>query len=91
MFIRKDEYLDLESERAELKKENDRLSKKILALEEEKTRIKNDLDKEHQENFRHHKKLLAIKKLISKSLGSYKNLLDIVKDIKRELADCESN
>ena len=91
MFIRKDEYLDLESERAELKKENDRLSKKILALEDEKQRIKNDLEEEHLENYRQHKKLLAIKKLIGKSLGSYKNLLDIVKDIKKELADSESN
>lgn len=90
MFIRKDEYLELEREKADLKVENIRMNQKIKALEEEKQSLRNDVDSEHLENYKQHKQLLAIERIMkSATYGNYNSLLNAVKEIKKVLANSD--
>ena len=91
MFIKKEEYLKLQQLNVDLEKENERLKNKTEKLETEKQGIKQDLEEEHLENYKQHKKLLAIEKLLNLTFGSYKELLKfrnkVQSIIKNELAD----
>ena len=91
MFIKKEEYLKLQQLNVDLKIESERLRNKIEKLEVEKQGIKQDLEEEHLENYKQHKKLLAIEKLLNLTFGSYKELLKfrnkVQNIIKNELAD----
>lgn len=91
MFIRKDKFNNFENELIKLTAENNRLNNSINKLEKEKQNIKNNLENEHLENYRQHKKLLAIERLLNSSFGSYKDLLEfrnkVQEILKNELSD----
>lgn len=91
MFIRKERLAILEAQIGRLQEENIRQKNKIEKLEEEKQNIKNDLENEHLENYKQHKKLLAIERLLNGNFGSYKDLLQFRNKIKALVNDSQSN
>lgn len=91
MFIRKERLAILEAQIGILQEENNRQKNKIEKLEEEKQNIKNDLENEHLENYKQHKKLLAIERLLNGNFESYKDLLQFRNKIKALVNDSQSN
>ena len=85
MFIRKEEYEDLKREISNLRKDKELLTIKNNKLQEEISRLRNDLDYEHLENATNHKVLLAIKNMYNTSYGTITALIQFRKDVKKEL------
>lgn len=90
MFIKKENYKNMQVQILRLQKENELKDRQIKNLEEEKQNIKSNLEDEHLENQEQHRQLLKIEKLLKGKFGSYIDLLNFrnkVQDIiKNELA-----
>ena len=91
MFIKKEDYKNMQVQIIRLQKENKLKDIQIKNLEEEKQNIKSDLENEHLENYEQHKKLLKIERALKNGFGNYSNLLNfrnkVQSIIKNELAD----
>ena len=91
MFKNKERLSILEAQIGSLQVENSKQKDKISRLEEEKQKIKEELENEHLENYEQHKKLMQIERLLNNPFGSYKNLLQfknkVQQILKNELAD----
>lgn len=91
MFIRKEEYKELNKKIMDAERTNNILNNSITRLEQEKQRIKKDLECEHIENYEQHKKLIAIEKLLNVPFGDYQSILKFRNEvraiIKEELAN----
>lgn len=91
MFIRKEEYKELNKKIMDAERTNNILNNSITRLDQEKQSIKKDLEYEHMENYEQHQKLLAIEKLLNDPFGDYQSLLKFRNKvrviIKEELAN----
>ena len=92
MFIRKAEYEELKRENMKLSSENKILRFKLDKTQEERDDFKTSLEDEQQENYRQHKKLLAIERALDSVYESYNNILKVINKIRNiiknnELAD----
>lgn len=82
---------ELRKRNADLGIENDNLKLSIERHREITRDLRSEIEEEHLENYNQHKKLLAIERIVNKPFGSYKNALNTIKEIKRELADGNLN
>ncbi len=84
----KEQLINVNIERANLEKENNLLKKSIKNFEESQKDLRHDIEREHIENYKQHRKLLNIQELIDKTAyGTYIDLLKFRNKIKKELAN----
>ncbi len=85
MFIRRERYEEMQKKIKDLKQEIKILNGSLDKWQEENKRLRAEKDDEHLENYKHHRVLLAIRKMYQKPYGTIADLINFRKDVKKEI------